>query len=66
MKDDEYVGLNEFDSSFLPVDFMEDSIILDKNDEPCYNCGRPSQFYNITVGRNECELHTKSREREMI
>jgi hypothetical protein len=63
---DGYTPLNDFDNSFLPADFMEDEIILDKNGEPCYTCGKPSPFYNVTVGRNECEIHTTSREREMI
>lgn len=63
---EEYVGLNDFDASFLPEDYHEDEIILDKNWQPCYTCGRPSQFYNATVGRNECDEHTKSKEREML
>jgi hypothetical protein len=66
MEDEEYVGALDADYSFLPSNFHEDEIILDRNDEPCYTCARPSQFYNLTVGRNECDLHTKSREREMI
>ena len=63
---DGYTPLNDFDASFLPSDYHEDTILLDRNGEPCYNCGQPSQFYNVTVGRNECEIHTKSRDKEFV
>jgi hypothetical protein len=61
-----YVPLNDYDTSFLPEAFEKDSILLDNNGEPCYTCKEPSQFYNVTVGRNECEKHTSSRERDML
>lgn len=63
---EEYVPLNDFDNSFLPENFEEDEIILDRNGEPCYTCGMPSQFYNVTVGRNECDQHTRSKEKEFV
>ena len=62
----EYNGQIDADYSYLPGDFFEDEIMLDKNGDPCYICGKPSQFYNLTVQRNECEEHTKSKERDLV
>lgn len=63
---EEYIPLLDGDTSYITEEYWKDEIILDKNGEPCYTCGKPSVFYNVTVGRNECEEHTKSDEKEFV
>lgn len=58
----EYIPLLDGDDSFIPEDYWKDEIIADDNGKPCYVCGLPSEFYNMTVDRPECDLHTTAGE----
>lgn len=61
----DYAPLNDFDDSFLPVNFFRDELIpLDNEEKICYTCDELAMFYNATVGRYECELHTDVEEKE--
>lgn len=56
----EYIPLLDGDDSFIPEGYWEDEIIADGNGKACFVCGSPSEFYNITIDRHECEIHTKA------
>ena len=42
---------------YIGEDYWKDDIVMDNNQHPCYICGEPSEFYNSTIGRSECETH---------